>query len=697
MKKHFKSIICITMALFVSFSVFAVGCKKDELTDPNADRNLRAITYDGTHDYTAPEVETEDYIVKDGKTDYVLITPENSDTYEKQAKNEFVLIFKKATGISISTKADTDNLTEGTKFISIGKTAQYNALNVTEEELTTLGADGCRIVTDASGNIYIYGGDVGYWQKNQGVIYSVYTFMEICFNWQYYNRTTFTCDTGVTELKLKNFDVWDIPDIIGRPFHGTNSDVPLRSYEQDAGITAQDAKYSNWLMRGRNEDSALGMNSWTTFGDYSSASAHMHNTSELVSPKSEGVDVKWFSDAGDQLCYTAHGDSESYQKLVEYIAKKFVMSMKYFNPTDYPTRHYLGIMQEDNTNYCNCASCTAHAAANNDAISGAMIRLCNDAITLVRTWQDDPNHEVYPYRRDNLKVVFFAYHSSRVPPAKWDEEQQKYVATSPECQPNEHVVGWVCYHGSKLNDFYNPSNDRQRKYYDAWNDLLDESWYWLYTGDYQFDPYFLASNNSLNEHMFQLMASSNVTWSFDNISAGGTNPTAFRDLQLYLWNRLAWDSNLKSNELIDQYFDAVFDVVSDEIREIYDMYVDHDNLLQLHPSWAGGFNRAMFWSYNGFLKPVADKFEAALDKVDSVYANTDPAYGELVKSRVCQEYLATLYKILAIYGKDSANAPFIESVRQEYKQKFRDIVTNYFPEHNLNGQGSALDFINGLA
>ena len=684
------------MAILVSFGVFATGCKKNGNDDPNADRRLRYRDYIGTHDYTSPDVETEDYLIKDGKTDYVIIAPSSPDEFEKRAKNEFLTIFKMATGITVSTKSDADVIPEGTKFISIGKTEQYKALNVTTEELNKLTADGGRIRT-IDKNIYIYGGDTGYWQKNNGVVNIVYTFMEICFNWQYYNRTTFTIDKGITEFKLKNFDVWDIPDISGRPNHGSNQTYNLRSYEASAGLTQYDVEYKTQLARLREEDAGLGMSSYTTFGDYTSASAHMHNTSELVSPKSEGVDPKWFSDAGDQLCYTAHGDAESYQKLVEYIAKKFVMSMKYFNPTDYPTRHYLGIMQEDNTMYCNCASCVAHAAANNNAISGAMIKLCNETITLVRSWQDDPNHEVYPYRRDNLKVVFFAYHSSVTPPAKWDEDQQKYVATSPEVQPNEHVVGWVCFHWSKLNDIYNPATDNRRKQYDAWGDLLKETWHWLYTGDYQFDPYFLGSDNNLNENVFKWMASQNSTWSFDNISAGGTNPTAFRDLQLYKHSKLSWNSSLSAKEITENYFDAAFDVASDEIKEIYNLYIDHDNLLQLHPSWAGGFNRAMFWSYNGFLKPVAEKFEAALDKVDSVYANTDPAYGELVKSRINQEYLATLYKILAIYGKDSANAPFVESVRQDYKQKFRDIVTKYFPEHNLNGQGSALDFINGLA
>ena len=686
------------MALIVSLSVFAVGCKKESLSDPNAGRQLRYKTYQGLHDFTAPDFEGEDYLVKNGKTDYVLVFPEASDQYERTAKAEFVLLFKKATGISISTKSDADTLPEGAKFISIGKTVQYNALEVTEDELQTLTNDGCRIITKDK-NIYIYGGNTGYWARNRGVMYAVYTFMEIYFNFDQVHRNCTVLDTGINEVKLKDFNVWDVPDIKGgRQTHGgdtADTHNSLRWYEADAGITSQDI--SNRTIRTRQSDDAKGMSSFTTFGDYSSASAHMHNTSELVSPKSEGTNPKWFSDAGDQLCYTAHGDPQAYQDLVVYICKKFVMTMKYFNPTDYPTRCYLGIMQEDNTAFCNCQSCVDFNAANNDSVAAGMVKLCNDTITLIRAWQDDPTHEVYPYRRDNLKVVFFAYNASNVPTATWSEEDQRYYATSPECDPNEYVVPWICPRWSYINDIYNPTSDRRRKEVDGWSDIVDETWFWFYSGDWKYDPYFKEAYNIHNNHAYQFMAAMNCTHTFDNISAAGSDPTAFRALLLYLWYKLSWNSNLDAQELTQKYFDSMFGAVSDDMQEILYLYIDHANLLALHPSWGGSYNRAMFWSYNGFLKPVADKYEAILAKVDAVYGATDPAYGELIKSRVCQEYYITLYKIIQLYGLNSANAPFVESVRQEYKERYRYMVERYFPGNDTNGYGGALEFIEGVA
>ncbi len=700
MKKHLKSIICIMMALCVSLGVFATGCGKEELSDPNADRLLRYRTYQGTHDYTSPDFESEDYLVKDGKSDYVLVTPIDADTYERTAKDEFLNLFLKATGVSLSTTTD-DNLPEGTKFISIGETAQWEGLNVTDEELQKLTADGCRIVTKDK-NIYIYGGDTGYWQRRQGVIYSVYTFMEIYFNFDYYYRNCISLDTGITELKLKDFNVWDIPDIDGRPTHGSDENQNLsylRWYEAAAGLTIGDI--SNRLYRSRSEDAAVGMSSFTTFGDYSSSSAFMHNTSELVNPKSEGVDAKhWFSDAGDQLCYTAHGDEVAYNKLVEYICEKFAMSMKYFNVNDYPTRCYLGLMQEDNLAFCNCASCLAFNDANNGAVSAGMVRLCNDVITMIREWQEDPNNELNKpeYYRENLKIVFFVYNTSETPPAEWSEEQQKYVATSPECDPNEYVVGWLCPHWSYKNDIYNPTNDRKRQMMDAWGDLLDETFYWFYSANYQYDAYFVEATNILNSNAFQWMASMDSQHSFDNISAGGSDPTAFRQVELYLWHKLSWNSNLNALELKNKFFNAMYDCVADEMLEVHQMYVDHANLLALHNDWGGGYNRPKFWVYNGFLKPVADKFEAMLAKVDATYGETDPAYAELIKSRVCVEYIAPLYKILSLYGTSATKAPFTEAVRQQYKATLRNLASKYYPEVTLNnGEENVIAFVDGIA
>ena len=702
MRKHFKSIISILIALTVSLSIFASACGKENYTDPNVERRLRVKTFEGLHDYTAPDAEGEKFLFKDNKTDYVLITPQKASDFERRAKNEFILLFKRATGIQIATRIDTE-IADGTKFISLGETVQYDSLNVTDEEKAKLTSDGVRIITKDD-NIYIYGG-VSSLDKKQGVLYGVYTFMEIYFNYDYFYRNCISLDTGVSEAKLKNFNVWDVPDLHGRTAQDLSADEAYnnaRWYELDVGLTNQDI--SNRMYRSRSEKYTRTMNTWTTFGDYSSVSATMHNTSELVNPKSEGVDGKWFSDAGSQLCYTAHGDEESRAKLVEYIAKKFVMSMKYFNKDDYPQRNVLPLQQEDNNAFCNCSACVAYMNENNEAHSAAVVRLCNEVITLVRQWQDDPTHEVYPYRRDDLKVSFFVYGNTRKACAVWDDAQQKYVATSPECDPNEHTIAYLCPGWSYVKDIYDPTNDTGRKTMDAWDDLTDEVWYWAYEAYYIHDAYFKESFNFLNNNVLQWYAATGCAHFFDNLSADSSDPTCFRQLQVYLWQKLSWDSNLDTKELTEKYFKAMYDGVADEMYAIFKKYIDHSLLLQLNVNFGGpvsGGNPAkpIFWSYSGFLKPIVADFERVLEKLEELYAESDHAYYELIKSRVCVEYIQPLYQILVLHGKTSSNAPFSEEIRQQYKDTLKGMCEYYYPVVCLNDKtaGTVISFVNGLA
>ena len=699
MKKSFKSIICIIMVLAVSLSVFASACGEGK--DPNADRRLRIKTFEGLHDYTAPDADGEKYLFKDGKTDYILVTPEKASEFEKMAKNEFVLLFKRATGIQISTKVDSE-VPDGAKFISLGETTQYNTLNVTDEEKAKLTADGVRIITKDD-NIYIYGG-VSSLDKRQGVLYGVYTFMEIYFNYDYFYRNCITLDTGVSEAKLKNFNVWDVPDISGRNSQDRSKIANYnnaRWYEIDAGLTNQDTSYR--MYRSRSEDYIKYMSTWTTFGDYTSTDAHMHNTGELVNQKSDNVESAWFSDVGDQLCYTAHGDEESRARLVDYIARKFVMSMKYFNPTDYPTRNVLPLQHEDNMGFCNCSACTSYMEANNGAQSAAVVRLCNEAINLIREWQDDPNHEVYPYRRDDLKVSFFVYGATRKACAVWDEAQQKYVATSPECDPNEYVIPWLCPGWDFVNDIYDPINDAARQTMDAWDDVSEEVWYWAYEAYYMYDAYFKESFNFCNTNSFQWMAATGATHFFSNLSADSSDPTCFRQLQVYRWQKLSWNSSLDTQELTEKYFNAMYGGVADEMYAIYKKYINHALALQKNTNFGGpksGGNpaKAIFWSYSGFLKPVIADFENVLAKLETLYKESDPAYYELVKSRVCVEYIAPLFNTLDLHGRSSSTAPFTQQVKQQYKDTLKGFCEYYYPSVTLNNTSdSVVGFVNGLS
>ena len=704
MKKYLKSIICCSLALCTTFSIFAVGCGGDgeELKDPTAGRQLRIKTYtDGIHDLTAPEVETEDYIVKNGKTDYVLVFPDGADEFEKIAKNEFTVLFKEATNITISSRVDYD-VEEGTKFISIGNTLQQQALNVSQEEKEMLTSDGARILTKDK-NIYLYTGEQGPYYKN-GVIYAVYDFMKICFNFEQYFRNCMEIDKDVSELKLRNFDVKDVPDMELRDYDLEDHEVyydGLRNYEQRAGINANTVRYRAYRSRQEKKYTSL-MQIYPKFGEYTSGKVY-HNTSEFASPTQANVNPKWFSTQGDQLCYTCRGDEEAYNGLVEHCAKKVADSMvNVYNKTKYPLTNYFSISIEDNTAFCTCEACLADKEANGGAVAGAWIRLCNDVIDKLYEWMADPTQEIShdEYRRDNLKCVVFIYSGAGiVPPCYWDEETKTYKMYNEENRPNENVVCWLVPYFNWQYDIYDPRNDAMRIKLDAWSDVCKdrETWFWYNTYFYGQPDHYQNDLGYMDSNTYQFMISMNCHQRFNSMYGHSADNHEWRQPTAYIIRKLEWDCTQDAKVLLDNYLNAMYEEVSDDMKEILYMFMNQRVLLEQVPGWSfqsGTPEETKFYSYSGFLKPLLEKFRAVLAKVDKIYANDKP-HAELIKSRVCMEMVNPLLMIFEVHSVRAQSSPFTSEVREGYKAELRNMCQKYFPEMNCVN-GNIIEFVDSL-
>ncbi len=706
MKKYLKSIICCSLALCSTFSIFAAGCGEGggNLADPNAGRQLRIKTFtDGIHDLTAPEVETEDYIVKNGKTDYVLVFPDGANEFEKIAKSEFTVLFKEATNINISSKVDTE-VAEGTKFISIGKTVQQQALNVSKEEKEMLTSDGARIVTKDK-NIYLYTGEQGQYYEN-GVIYAVYDFMKICFNFEQYFRNCLEIDKDVSELKLRNFDVKDVPDLDLRDFDVQDHQIyydGVRNYEQAAGVHANTVYYRTYRA-GQEKKYSNSIGIYSKFGDYTTG-AGFHNTSEFASPTHPNVNPKWFSNQGDQLCYTTRGDEQAYNDLVDHMARKVVDSMINMYPNEkYPLANYFTITQEDNTAFCTCEWCLEDKEANGGSISGAFVKLANAVTDKLYEWMADPTQEISKdaYRRDDLKCVIFVYTTAGLtPPTYWDEESQSYKMYNEDHRPNEHVVCWVVPEFEWPYDIYDPVNDAMRQKLDAWSDVCKdrETWYWYNTYYFTADEHYQNNIGFIDSNSYQFMMSMNCHQRYNSMSAYSSDNYAWRQPTAYLMRELEWDCTQDSKVLLDNYFNAMYEEVADDMYEIFYMFINQRTLLEQDLSWIGNknggtANEAKYYSYSGFLKPLIEKFRAVLAKVDLIYAS-DKAHAELIKSRVCMEMVNPLIVTLQLHGQRAQTAPFSADVREGYKAELRNMCQKYFPEVKC-GSGRIIDYIDSL-
>ena len=141
---------------------------------------------DGVHIMTAPEVNGE-YIVKNGATDYVMVIPANADDRVELAADEFRVLFKRATNIEIPSVRDNSDdpilKDNNARRISIGETVlvptDADERKAFGYDPSILGTDGVRIITK-NNTVYLLGGSF------YGVLYAVYDFMQICFNYEFY-------------------------------------------------------------------------------------------------------------------------------------------------------------------------------------------------------------------------------------------------------------------------------------------------------------------------------------------------------------------------------------------------------------------------------------------------------------------------------------------------------------------------------
>ncbi len=685
MKKLFKSIICLLLILSIGVSTVGCGSKNSGQTGGLLEQDK--IGEIGTHVFNM--TDTQDYIVKNGVSDYKLVMPEKPTKEELTAKEEFVELFKEATGVSIVTVSDGGVLTHdaNAKYISLGYTSVLKSAFEQEynERFQKLGYDGVRIITKDK-SVYMFGG------SDVGTTFSVYTFMEVYFNFDQYYRNCYDLDTGVTDVVLKNFDITDIPDVEFR-FSATGVAKPrwdaIRNYESSAGLSAGDI--ANRDRRMRLDDGNSGENMIPVYSGKTGSSGPagtIHNTeyyvskADLADPENSAMRTKWMSGSGNQLCYTAHGDPEAYEALVEHCADKIIYSMSIVTPEKNPRRHYVPFTQMDSGGFCTCDACAEEQARCGGLVIGSLIKLAKRIIDRVYELQALPENQAFA--RDNLRLVIFAYAQTQYVPANYDEKQDKWIPFSEEFAPNDRMCIWLCpTKASFINDIYEPINDATRKNIQGWAALAEEMWFWTYPTYYNTGSYFCDSFAWSSTDTVKFLASTNATMIFPQESNSSCSDEAdWTNLKIYLNSKLYWNCNLDSEKLIQKYFKAMFKDASDEMFDAFTFLRDYMSQFRDDPAaqqMGAMLNTPEYYPYTSVLKVYIEKLDKAVEAIEK-YKVSDPGTYDLVMGRISLEYIFPIYAVFEIYGKMGSTTPFGHETKIAYKQKLYDMASKYFPE-----------------
>ena len=696
--------LILTAMLFTSFCGSLVACSptNKEPEKPKVESQQR-YTYDGgVHDFTAPEVNDK-YIVQDGVTDYVLVVPANASERVELAIDEFKVLFKRATNIEIPSVLDNSGdpiLTdENAKRISIGETSLVTSMSDAEkQELgynpSVLGSDGVRIVTRKN-TVYILGGSF------YGVLYSVYDFMQICFNYEFYYRNCIEMDQNVKNLKLRNFNVIDIPDIATRNYGNCVSVFKdAWDFELDSGVVdATDV--SRAMQRYRySTTTEIFLPIYETVGG-TVFNYGFHNVYYYVNPKEPDIwRSTWLSDAapsGDptfqELCYTAHGNKEDLDALVEACAKKIIYSLGMEKWND---RKYVGFTIMDGGFQCECEACVKACEADGGSYAGAIIRVANRMMEKVRDWMAANGQ-----KDRELNLFFFAYGTTEKAPVKYNEATKSYEPANQSVICRDDVYVYICTHNDCRSIYWADGENKQDiEEIVKWGAVADHMFNWFYQQRYVLYSAYFDTFSMMNNDMYAYVLQNGASYAFNQGDYRGETVTGYGLLNEYVYSKLMWDATLSIEDLTKKFFKAMYKDAADTMYEIfvdereYSMSVSQDVTV-------GEYNyskpdKASLYPYKARLLPLIEKYEKALSEIE-ILKKTSPNEYELVRQRINTEYVAPLYLTLRFHASKGV-MPFSNEKKLEYKEKLTAIAEDmsFLCYETITNPPTMLDFAKGI-
>lgn len=663
-----KSKLLLTVLSFLSVIPLA-GCGTNNHYQENGgshiyidDSNVATTGYEdvrvsdpeyfkGVHDFKY--TKTSKPFIKQGKTAYKVVVPNNISKEEGVAKEELLHFFKIATNIDLEVITD-ENLTynPNDKYISIGETTLLESSGI-EIDYLYLTKDGTRIVTKGN-SIFLFGG------SNVGSLNAVYDFLHIYFRYEQYTVDIYEIDRNVKNLVLYNFDVTNIPDIQQRAQNYGFLRNGSGNYDQS------NIGYRLRIHKGRGH---YFMSAYKEFS-YHSESKKSTNTNTYVPFDLHSAEhPKWFSDlceAGEyQICYTAHGDPEELEALIDLVYRKVIFSMQYYTPEKYPDLNVLTFTMEDNFNICNCEACTAEKVKYG-ADSAVLIKFVNEVARRVDKWQKLPENAEY-YRED-FQLIYFAYNGYTDAPVIYDEKTNTYTPSHPDMvlEPNTGVYLAIIDRGDfQFSFFDNPIRDSGyngnmgiKETIESWGALTDDIYLWLYQTNFGSYAYFFDSFSHYTQPMYNFISSQGLRMFFaqgQDTNASGFSGTNFNALKAYLNAKLSWDSTLDQATLMNRFFKAVYGRAEKIMWKYYTALrsFNYDMLMKNPP----------LVNSRSIYNKVANRAYMPLASLKSLVAIIDEAqtyitrdyYSEeeynLYKYHIEAEALFPLYAQLQLYGK----------------------------------------------
>ncbi|MCQ3035320.1 MAG: DUF4838 domain-containing protein [Bacilli bacterium] len=271
-----------------------------------------------------------------------------------------------------------------------------------------------------------------------------------------------------------------------------------------------------------------------------------------------------------QLCYTAHGDSESLQLMVEAGADKIISLL-----TSHPGKNIVSITAEDTSAYCKCPTCMT-SINKYKTEAGSIIQYVNRVDKIVSSYfRNDGTYKGSVPRADlttfptdfDFTIFLFAYHNTVTAPT--NEINGEYVPIDDSVICGEHVgVMMAPSNGRYIYSFYDERNAAVASQIKAWSKCTKRFLAYLYSDNWRGYTYPYNSFDTDVENM-KFFKELNAIWMFD--SCGGENPwlPGFQELKKYIVNKAMVNVNCNVSELTQKFFRNVYKDAAPRMMKMY--------------------------------------------------------------------------------------------------------------------------------
>lgn len=369
----------------------------------------------------------------------------------------------------------------------------------------------------------------------------------------------------------------------------------------------------------------------------------------------------WYSTYGNELCYTAHGNSEELELLAETAAQKMIALAD-----AYPDRPFIALTIEDFNTVCECDACAKIRADYDGANSAAVIQFMNKVNRKVQSALEQQAQENGTEKR-RLSLLFFAYLKMEKPPVKNVDGVWQPIDSSVIC--DEEVGVYIApIYATYNRSFYAEENTSAKKTIEGWGALTKNIYMWLYETNYTNYLYPLNSYDTMIE-TYRFCRNNNAVYMFSEGQWNQGNVTCFGKLKEYLNARAMFNVNDSFADITDDFFENYFKDAAGPMRQYFDELQVHlryleDTFPEINGNIYNDLDMAKYWQF-GTLRHwmgLIDDAYAAIEK----YKDSSPELYETLKKHITIESIFPRFAICRLYG-----GMFSEQEIRQMREDFR--------------------------